>query len=300
MSSAQSRRPARRMIHEFRWRLGLTGALAFSENVAMLLYPFTIGLAVNDLVADSLRGLVVFVAMWLAHTVVAFVRQRLDTRTYTAMQTALVTEMVAAQRAAGVPTSSIVARSHLAQQFVDFLDETVPLLLAAAFGFVGSLVMLLLYDPSIGLAALVLVVPVGVLNLGLSRRSARMHQELNDQLEREADVIRHGDHAAVRTHFLGLARRRVALSDAEAHTWGVLELFVIVLSCFAFVRATDVTGEPGTIYALIAYVWNYVASFDAVPSSVQDLANIRDIVARLDHDDTDPDDTDHGEADERA
>jgi len=287
MPSDTTLSPARRVMREFRWRLGTTGLLAFSENIAMLLYPFTIGLAVNDLIAGSWRGLVVFVALWLAHTAVAFTRQRLDTRTYTAMQTALVTEMVAAQRAAGVPTSSIVARSHLAQQFVDFLDETVPLLLAAAFGFVGSLVMLLLYDPLIGLAALAVVVPVGVLNLGLSRRSARMHREVNDHLEREADVIRHGDHTAVRTHFLGLARRRVALSDAEARTWGVLELFVIVLACFAFVRATDVTGEPGTIYALIAYVWNYVASFDALPSSVQDLANIRDIVSRLARDTSD-------------
>lgn len=282
MPSDNTRTPSRRVLRRYRWRLGVTGALAFAENVAMLLYPFTIGLAVNDLVHGSHRGLSVFVGMWLAHTVVAFVRQRFDTRTYTAMQTALVTDMVAGQRSAGVPTSSIVARSHLAQQFVDFLEDTVPVLLAGAFGFAGSLVMLLIYDIAIGLAALVLVVPVAVLNLLLSRRSATLHQEVNDHLEQEADVIRSSDHAGVRTHFLGLARRRVALSDAEARTWGILELFVIVLACFAFVRATDVTSEPGTIYALIAYVWNYVASFDALPSSVQQLANIRDIVARLD------------------
>ena len=75
-------------------------------------------------------------------------------------------------------------------------------------------------------------------------------------------------------HFRHLARRYVALSDAEANTWGMLELFVIAFSVVAFVRTTDVTAEAGTVFATISYVWKYTASFEALPQLSQQLANL--------------------------
>ena len=85
----------------------------------------------------------------------------------------------------------------------------------------------------------------------------------------------------VARHFSQLARRYVALSDAEANTWGLLEGFVIAVSVFAFIRTADVTTEAGTIFAVIAYVWRYTDSFAALPQLSQQLANLVDIAGRL-------------------
>ncbi len=260
--------------------LATYGATAV-ENVFDLLYPFSIGLAIDDLVGGRSRGLIVFITVWVLHTAVGLGRQRYDTRVFTRLTTDAATDIVLARADGGLDPSVAVARVGLVRELVAVLEGDVPRLIAAAFAVVGSLVMLVVYDPVLALAAAVLVVPVAVLNRRLARRSQRLHRELNDELEHEAHIVTAGEHAAVASHFRLLARRRIALSDADATTWGVLELLTIGLAVLAFVRTTDVTREPGTVFATISYLFAYTSGFADLPWLSQQLADVRDISRRL-------------------
>lgn len=273
--------PLRRLLRTHRRRLAVTYSALTVENLFDLLYPFAIGLTIDDLLAGRARGLVVFVAIWWLHTVVGYARQRYDTRVFSDIYTRAATELVLEQRAAGVDSGAVVARAGLAQELVAFLETDLTKAATALFGFVGSLVMLAVYDPLLAAGALLLVVPVGVANRLLARRSERLHAQVNTEFEREAALVAEADPDRVARHFRHLARRYVALSDAEAATWGILELFVIAFSVAAFVRTTDVTTEAGTVFATISYVWKYTASFEALPQLSQQVANLADIARRL-------------------
>ena len=253
--------------------LATYGATAV-ENVFDLLYPFAIGLAIDDLLGGRNRGLVVFIGVWTLHTAVGLGRQRYDTRVFTRLTTEAATDVVRSHTDGALDPSVAVARVGLVRELVTVLEGDVPRLIAAVFAVVGSLVMLVLYDPGLALVAALLVVPVAVLNRRLARRSQRLHHELNDELEREAHVVAAGEPAAVASHFRLLARRRIALSDADATTWGVLEALTIGLAVLAFVRTTDVTREPGTVFATVSYLFAYTSGFEALPALSQQLANV--------------------------
>lgn len=269
-------------VRRHRARLSVTYGVAAVENTLELLYPFAIGLAVDDLLDDRWLGVVVFAAIALFHTGISIARQRFDTRSFNDLYAGLATDLVAQHRDMGVPTSTVAARSALAGEYVGFLERDVVASITAGFAIVGSLIMIFLYDTVLGLAAAAVAIPVAVLNRRLMRRSRRIYRRLNDELEVEVEVIDQGSPHGVHRHFRILRGHWVRLSDAEASTWGAVEIIGTGLAVFALVRATSTGAEAGVIFATLGYVWAYLSGFDLLPSVLQAGANLRDIRNRLD------------------
>ena len=269
-------------VRPYRGPLAVTYGAAVVENTFELLYPFAIGLAINGLLDGSWGGVIVFVVLSLAHTGLGVARQRYDTRLFNRLYASLVTDLVEEQRAEGVETTSLVARTILADEYVDFLRSGVNTAIVAAFAVVGSLVMLFFYDPLLGLVAAAVAIPVAVINRRLMRRSAGIYRALNDRSEREVSLIDAGSVKDVRRHFMVIAGHWNRLSDAEGISWGVVDVIALGLAVFALVRATGTSAEVGTIFAIIAYVWAYIGGFDQVPAVLQRMSNLADIRRRLD------------------
>lgn len=271
-----------RHLRRNRARLGITYGAVVVENVFELLYPFAIGLAIDGLLDDDWAGTILLVSIALAHLAVSIARQIFDTRSFNRLYSDIASELVEQQRADGVATSAVAARAALAGEYVEFLEEDVGAAIAAAFAVFGSLLMLLLYDPTLGVVSATLGIPVIVLNILLMKRSRRVYRLINDQTEIEVSLIDRADSTEVRHHFRSLAGHWNRLSDSEAMTWGVVDLFAVGLIVFALVRATDLDGDVGAIFAIVAYVWSYTAGFDAVPTVIQRLSNLSDIRRRVD------------------
>jgi hypothetical protein len=61
-----------------------------------------------------------------------------------------------------------------------------------------------------------------------------------------------------------------------------MELLIIVLFLAILIRTVMLFGsQPGEIYAVIAYAWNYRQSLDVVPTLVQQLGRLQDIGERM-------------------
>jgi len=41
--------------------------------------------------------------------------------------------------------------------------------------------------------------------------------------------------------------------------------------------------EAGTVYAMLAYLWNFISSLNHVPTLAQQLSRLKDIARRMDH-----------------
>ncbi len=269
-------------VRPHRRALAVSYGAAVVESTFELLYPFAIGLAVDGLLDGSWGGVILFVLLSLAHTCLGVARQWYDTRLFNRLSAAFATDLVEDQRAEGVATTAVVARTLLADEYVDFLRSGVNTAITAAFAVVGSLVMLLFYDPLLGLVAAVVAIPVALINRRLMRRSGRIYRVLNDQSEREVSLIDEGSVADVRHHFGVIAGHWNRLSDAEGISWGVVDVIALGLAVFALVRATGTSEEVGAIFATIAYVWAYIGGFDQVPAVLQRMSNLADIRRRLD------------------
>ena len=151
-----------------------------------------------------------------------------------------------------------------------------------AVAIVGSLAMLFTYDVDAGFIAMSVLLPMALINGWYWRKALRLNQGINNQIEREVDDIVSGRPFRIRRHFFLLRRWRVMLSDAESWTWGLTELGTIAALVFILI---DFTQSPnfsaGAIYAVLAYVYDYLEGLNQVPTLINNLARLKDVRARL-------------------
>lgn len=260
----------------------MTYIVTLAENMFELSYPSLTGLAVNGLLKHDFTGLWLLLGVWLAHTATGVFRQSYDTRVFAEIYTDLATRTVSEQETKGFSTSQIVARSSLSREFVNFFERDIPATVNSLFGLLGALVLLFFYDAWSAGFCLMLLVPLAILNRGYSKRTLKLNQRLNNQLEREVTMLTRRRPSRVFGHYRLLAKWRISLSDAEATNWGIMELFSIILSAAVIIRVASLPHiEPGTIYAMLAYLWNFLASLNHVPALVQQLSRLQDIARRM-------------------
>jgi hypothetical protein len=265
-----------------RGRLLLTYALFSLENFLRLAQPLVLGWAITDLLHSSLVGLAVFGGQHVLHLLLGVARRMYDTRAFTAIYTDLAARLVLEQRGRAVEVSCVAARSALSREIVDFFEREVAVVLAVLYSVGGALVMLGLTDWVLVPCCLALLLPVCVLGRTNARRSYRLNGRLNDQLEREVEVIHRARPAEVRGHYCLVARWRVMLSDWEAVNFGLMELLVFGLMAAALARCCAAPGvDAGHIFTVFGYVLLYVLGVLNVPVLIQQLSRLRDISRRM-------------------
>ena len=269
-------------LRPFRWRITLTYLLTFIEDLLELSYPWATGLAIDGLLDQHFMMAAPIIVAWTLRSAIGCFRQMYDTRLYTDVYNAIVTDTILRQRGAGVEATSVAARSAMSRELVTFFEKEVPVVVTSIIGIVGSAVILFYYDLVIGAVAASLFLPVYLLNRGYMRRSLRFNEGLNDQLEREVQVIESVDPAGIRHHFEQVRCWRVKLSDAEAFDWTIIEVMSILVFIIVLVRATYIpTTETGDIFAILVYVWRLMENLDNVPQIVQQLTRLQDIGRRI-------------------
>src|SRR5690349_14650322 len=114
-----------------------TYTLTLLENACTIAYPALTGHAVDDLVKRDFTGLAWLVGVWLVHLVLAFVRQRVDTRVFMGIYADIASHIVRAQQAEGHGTSKVSARVEMVRDVVGFFEKEVPAMVHNVLAVVG-------------------------------------------------------------------------------------------------------------------------------------------------------------------
>ncbi len=270
------------LFNSNRMRMLVTYVLFGIENLLRLAQPFVVGLAINDLLHSSWRGLTVFVVLHLSHLLVGTIRQMYDTRTFTSIYTELASKIVVEQRQRDVAVSRVAARSALSREFIEFFEDDVPVVIRAGCSIIGGLFMLAYYDWLLVPLCLLLAIPALAVNWWYARRTHEFSRELHDRLENEVDVIEPAQRQQVRSHYRDVATWRIRLSDSEAQHFAFMELFVLAVVAVALVRVcVEAQAMPGDIFAVFRYLMLILMGLDAVPKLVHRMSRLRDIQRRL-------------------
>jgi ABC-type multidrug transport system fused ATPase/permease subunit len=273
----------RQIMLRHKYRLVLTYSLFTLEMIGNLLRPFFLGLAINDLIDGSYRGLILLSGVHLFWLLIGMIRHRLDTRTYTAIYTSLVTRFLS-RRFGKSDVSRLSAHSTLAREFVDFLEFDLVYIIEAAYSIFGSLLLLFFYDASVVLVCLAILLPVILLSWVYGRRMKRLNRLKNDELEKQVDVIAAGDQRRIRLHYENLRRWQIRISDQEAWNFGLMEvlvMFVIGISLLLTEKTAGSSIEAGTLIGIYSYIQRFVSGLDTIPYAVQRFSSLHDITRRI-------------------
>ncbi|GAB4517259.1 MAG: ABC transporter six-transmembrane domain-containing protein [Anaerolineae bacterium] len=268
-------------LRRFRWRLALTYTLTLFETFFELLYPLMIGIAIDGLISHRPASLLPIILTWLTHAVLAAARQLYDTRIFARMYQQLAFAVVTHQSKQGISTSHLAARSALMREFVDFLEQDVAFVITITVNFVGAFVLLLLFDVVVGLYCLLILMPLFFINLLHRRTTRRLNRNLNDQLEKEVEVIESRQVNTINAHFVQVARWYIQLSDADARTWFAMQPLLLGLVVLSLIRSVELNMGIGDIFATVGYALSFTDSLHQVPFIVQQYTRLQDIADRV-------------------
>lgn len=269
------------LARRFRWRVAGTLTLVVLESVAFLLFPLALGWTIDGLIDDDYAGLIGLAALTTVALVIASARRFFDTRAYSSMYRTIATEMVEREQSAGSPVSTISARSTLLVEFVEFMEESMPMIIGSAISIGGTIIILFATDVGVGAAALGLIVLVAIVYAATARRNTSLHRGYNDELERQVHSIETASTPAIIGHFRSLMRWRVQLSDLETLNYAVIFVGVIALLIYAPVELVSDGAQYGAVFASMVYVLQFIEDVLTAPLHLQQLIRLSEIGDRL-------------------
>ena len=205
----------KRLMQKHRIQLLLTYSLFSLEMLGSLLRPFFLGVAVNDLIKGSYHGLITLSIVHILWLITGTIRHMVDTRTYSAIYTSLVTQFLS-RRYGKSEVSKLSAHSTLAREFVDFLEFDLGYVIEALYSIVGSLVLLYFYDAAVVGICFTLLLPVMAISYFYGKKMKRLTRLKNDELEKQVNIISEGNREVIKGHYDKLRKWQVKISDKEA------------------------------------------------------------------------------------
>lgn len=270
------------LISRFRWRVSGTAALVLLEAVIELLFPLFIGIAINGLLHGNLAGVLALGGLGLGSLVIGSARRFFDTRAYTGIYRQVATEVVAYEQQKGSSTSTIAARTTLLNEFIEFLENSMPQIAKSAIGTAGMLVIIAAIDLSVFLSCLALLVLVVLTYWATGRLNFRLNRAYNDELEQQVETLATGNAGLIGRHFTTLMGWNRRLSDLETLNYGAIWLGVIALLVYAPIAViTPGDTDYGFAFAAIIYVFQYIESLATLPLFIQQLIRLKEISTRL-------------------
>ncbi|MEM8555166.1 MAG: ABC transporter six-transmembrane domain-containing protein [Pseudomonadota bacterium] len=268
------------LVRTFPIRMGLTWTMTLGETALMALIPLFIGFAIDGLLENSLRELWELAALLALLVAVAVIRRVYDTRVYSAIRVEL--GRAQAARGARQPISTLNAQIGMGRELVEFLEETLPMVLTGLTQLTIALVILYTFSPvlaaSAGLAAMSAVLTYALFH----RQFYRLNSDLNVQMEKQINALEQRGLRHATAHFLKLRRTEVRISDSEAALYGLIFVVLLGLVLFNIWHATTaLAATTGAIFAIVSYSWDFVDGTITLPATLQNWTRLTEIMRRI-------------------
>ena len=270
----------RSLLRLYPGRIALTWVMTLAETALLALVPLFIGFAIDGLLAGGLRELWTLTGLFGALIAVAVLRRVYDTRVYGTIRVEFGKAQVA--RGSDLPISTLNAQIGMGRELVQFLEETLPMVMTDVVQLVIAILILFTYAPILAGAAVLAAMAVLIIYALFHRPFFRLNAALNAQTEKQVGVLELRTARPALAHFMRLRRSEVRISDAEAALYGLV--FVVLLAAILFnlwYATTALALSTGAIFAIVSYSWDFVDGTLTLPMTLQTWTRLSEITRRL-------------------
>lgn len=270
------------ILSRYKFAIGGTLALLALENLIQVIEPLFLGRAIDGLIAGEVTAFFIFIGLAMSGLAVGIVRRVYDTRVYQRIYREAACETVEKENARDASVTQVTARANFVSEFVEFFEYFLPMALASMATLVGAIVMLAVISPPLAGAAMLIGVAVAGVFAIASPHLQKLNAALNDEMERQVEILEKRQQQGVRAHFSALAHWRIRLSDYEAQNFGLTFFLTIVLTSAAVWLLVVVDQKSvGQVFAALTYILQFTESVVVLPYTYQQFIRTREISDRL-------------------
>ncbi len=270
------------LVVRFKWPILLTNLLVILESILGVLIPLFIGLAINDLLEESLRGVIYLIVLGLSSVAVGSIRRFHDTRAYSRIYQIIAPEMVEKEQNRDSSVSKIIARTSLLGEIVEFLEWSVPAVVGAAVYLIAVLVIIANLNLSVFYASLALLLLTLLVYAMTGKLNYKFNKGYNNHLEHEVTALETRDHTVIKNYFKTLMAWNVKLADL-----GTFNYLIVMLGTTALLVYTPIAVIKGgveyygLVFSAVLYVFEYIAALIELPDHIQQVIRLNEISSRL-------------------
>ena len=262
----------------YKARILATMSLLTMERLCAVAVPFVLGIAINDLIAGSYRGVWMLAGLEVAVLGIGTFRRLYDTRVYAGIYTDIADRVA---KKTTTPVTRRAARLQLGRELVDFFEWELPQLVASIIGILGAFVMLLYLLPTIGAISVAAATLIGIVFVTSRRRMFGLNKLLNNELERQVTMLEKDTAFSRRMHLGRLARWRIHLSDLEAANFALAELLLSALIISAVVITIKTGMSVGEVFAVLTYLIDLAEGLIILPWTYMQSIRAQEIGGRM-------------------
>ncbi len=284
MGTIASKISLRDQVFRYKWPILITVILVIIESTMEVLFPLFIGFAINELLDDSFNGIIALTILGVLQLITGTVRRFYDARTYAGIYRQITPELVEREQKEDRSTSTVMARSQLLLEFVEFLELSIPDVVGVFVSLLGYLIIIAGLDTNVFLGCLGLLLLILLVYLATLKRNAQLNVSYDNQLEKQVEVLESKDSRAIRDHFAILMKWQVRLSDLDTINFTIVWFGIVALFVFTTIAVVD-PGiiEYGLVFSLVLYVFIYIEVVTKLPDHIQQVIRLNEISKRISH-----------------
>jgi ABC-type multidrug transport system fused ATPase/permease subunit len=282
------------IVKEF--KLPISGVLLFViiENGAWIIEPTFFGSLLDALIShftdkessvDYFWPLFLWILIYLLNVLGGTLNRLYSGRVYAKMYADIATRVVVNSKKRGFPASKVLARAELAREYIVFFKERLPEVSWQLFATGGGIIALFFYDWRIAAVAFIVIFPVVWINNLYRKNVVTLHKNLHDTREDLFRLVDEKDTSKIHQFYHDMVPPQHKIAKWNAIDYGIIKVILMFIFIGVLFICVDVDNfSTGKIYAIVSYIWTFIASTEYLPGLMESFTSVKDLSSRLKED----------------
>jgi ABC-type bacteriocin/lantibiotic exporter with double-glycine peptidase domain len=275
---------------KYKYSIGLILLFVLVENVSFIIEPTFFGKLLDSLIdhfydheeADYFLPLVIWIIVYLINVIGGTLHRIYNGSIYSRMYANIATDVVLESKCREEQFSKMLVRAELVKEYIAFFKERLPEVMWQLSATAGAIIAIFFYDYRIAAVCLIVIIPIAVINNLNRKKVTSLQKDIHDNQEELFHLIESRDTSKITQFYLNTISPKTRIARWNAFGYGSVKVLLIVIFVAVLFICVDVDKfTTGRIYAIVAYLWTFIASTDYLPELMESLASMKDLNTRF-------------------
>jgi ABC-type multidrug transport system fused ATPase/permease subunit len=198
------------------------------------------------------------------------------------MYASIATEIVIESKCREDQFSKMLVRAELVKEYISFFKDRLPEVMWQLTATAGAIIAIFFYDYRIALVCLAVIIPIAFINNLNRKKVTLLQKDIHDNQEELFRLIESRDTSKISQFYLNTISPKTSIARWNAFSYGSVKVLLVVIFIAVLFICVDVDKfTTGRIYAIVAYLWTFIASTDYLPELMESLASVKDLNVRF-------------------
>ena|SRR5665647_564974 len=275
---------------KYKYSIVLILLFVLVENVSFIIEPTFFGKLLDSLIdhfydhekADYIFPLVIWIIVYLINVVGGTLHRYFNGSIYSRMYANVATEVVLESECRKDKFSKMLVRAELVKEYIAFFKERLPEIMWQLSATAGAIIAIFFYDYRIALVCVTVIIPIAFINNLNRKKVTHLQKDIHDNQEELFHLIESRDSSKITSFYQNTISPKTRIARWNAFSYGTVKVLLIIIFIGVLFICVDVDKfTTGRIYAIVAYLWTFIASTDYLPELMESLASVRDLNVRF-------------------